>query len=667
MLNLLQAQKLSLKKIKFSPGKSLLVIIPISIMFAVIVIAASEATNLITVAHNSIFSPIQSQNEVLELDKSTGRQNPFDTSTESGYTTTDNTLISQVANVENVNLVSSLPITNIKSTDLFADKSVTIGSLAGFDASFASLYTDQSFSYTSGTDNAIPIILNANDFSESYEDWGGLTEISVDYTKATDATTAQSLATQTPAKTRAISYDRDSLIGKTITLTVGGLDTISDIKQESTTTGFKYVQKTAAEIATETESRKTAISKYWDYEKISTPLQYTFVVVGISEGTDKSKTYVPNTFAAQLLNDYLKNQITAKNGTAIPEADQNATYKGLVYDGVTLENDTNSVLFAGIRNQVNNQVESQISDVNAQIDKTNSQITSANSQNQRALNNFAKTVNGSTGQGGAPGVPPGGFHFNAPSMIGISSVSKLSASNIKVSYAGAGTSYNIPGLVFNKDRTTGTVSGTYTSFDFTKALTLASNTILIKVNDLANRDQVITDLNTKGYNYQDFSQYKQFNQLETYLYMILNIGSLVFMVLTALLVLINMVKFVSEGKKEIGIFRAIGATKLDIAGLFISQSIAYIVISILLGLGIGAVTIFGLSGLMVGSAQSFIKSAIGSNMVLNANISSANFLSLNWQLIALYAGALLVLNLIVSLIPSGQAAKVSPVDAIRNA
>ena len=43
MINLFQAQKLSLKKIGFNKGKSLFVIVPISLMFGIIVLAASEA------------------------------------------------------------------------------------------------------------------------------------------------------------------------------------------------------------------------------------------------------------------------------------------------------------------------------------------------------------------------------------------------------------------------------------------------------------------------------------------------------------------------------------------------------------------------------------------------------------------------------------------------
>jgi ABC-type lipoprotein release transport system permease subunit len=127
-----------------------------------------------------------------------------------------------------------------------------------------------------------------------------------------------------------------------------------------------------------------------------------------------------------------------------------------------------------------------------------------------------------------------------------------------------------------------------------------------------------------------------------------------------------MAKFVSEGRKEIGIFRAIGASKGDIRMIFILQTLSYIVIAILAGIVVGVVTVAGLSNVMVNSAQTFINSAVGSTVVLNGNIMAANFLNFNYSMILLYAGGLLLVTLLVSLIPSSQAARVSPVEAIRN-
>jgi ABC-type antimicrobial peptide transport system permease subunit len=659
MINIFQASRLTLKKIKFNKGKSLFVIIPIALMFGIIVFADSEALNLINVAHNSIFSPIQSQNEIIELNKTTSGRDMFSDTASTNYSTTDNSMISTISNVEKVSLIKELPIDIIKTNDLFTDKTVEISSLAGLDSEYAQLYTSQSFEYTDNAD--IPIILNANDFNEIFVDWGGKTEISVDYTSTASPEDSATLATQSPVKSKAITYSRDELIGKKITVTFGGLDTISNVKQESTTTGYKYTQKTETELATEIEARKTAITKYWDYTKISTPITYTFVVAGISEGTDKTKAYVPEAFAEKLMKEYLAISVNARNTTAIASAEQNATYTGLVYDGVTLGTDSTSTLFAGLRNQINTQITGQINNINSQIDSQNAAINSANATNRA---NFEAMKNFTPGQGG-PG--SGGTRPSGSFRSITSSVSKISTSSIKVSYSGMATSYNIPGLVYSKDRTTSEITGEYSGFATTAVnVPLPSKTILIKINELTNRDQIITDLNAKGYNYQDYSQYKQFDKLESYMYLILNIGSIVFMVVTALFILINMAKFVSEGKKEIGIFRAIGATKGDIRLIFILQTLAYIVISLITGAIIGVVSMLAASAIMVTSAQSFITSAIGTTIVLSQEISQSNFLSLDYKMILIYSGVLLLVTLIVSLIPSSQAAKVSPVEAIRN-
>ena len=650
MLNLFNTESLSFKKISFNRGKSLFVIIPIAIMFGVIVFASSEAKNLIQVTHDTVFSPIQGQNEVIEVNKSSAGFRMADilsSSNDTGYTTTDLSNVSSIENVEKASLVTSLPITRIVSSDLFTDKAITIDKIAGLDTVYAKLYTNENFSYKEG--QAIPIILNANDFVEIYQDWQGKTSLTVDFSSGSTPTTAL----QGPVKARAISYNRSDLIGKTFTISFGGLEDISPYKQTATTSGYTYTKKTDKEIASEIADRKKAIVKYWDYTKVSTPLTYTFVVAGISEGTDKTTAYIPADFATVLMKQYLGISTTAKNKTAIPTADQNVTYTGLVYDGVTLQTDASTTLFAGIRNSVSSQVKSQFNNINKQISATNSKIGTANSQ-IRDIND-------------RPHFPPGtGTSTGTTRVTTITKVGSLDANNIKFTFPGSTVSYSIPGLVYSKNRTTNALTGVYSKFDFTKSLPLTSTTMLVKLNAIDNRDTVVTALNSKGYNYQDYSKYKEFSKLESYLYLILNIASLVFMAITALFVLSNMIKFVSEGRKEIGIFRAMGATQNDIRSLFIQQSLLYIVLSIVLGAIFGVIAVLATSNIMVQSAQQFVTSTLGSSIVLTNGIASSSFMSLDLQMIGIYTGALIIVTLIVSLIPSGQAAKVSPVEAIRN-
>jgi len=686
VLNLFNSQKLSFNKIKFSKGKSLFVIIPIALMVAIIVIAASTATNLINVAHSSIFSPIASQNEIIELNKSDSqnmRQIFENEGASTGYTSTDNSLVYAVDNVEKVSLLQELPIATIKTPDLFDGKTVRITGLAGLAPEYASLYTASSFIYTENV--PIPIILNANDFYTVYEDWQGKTEISVDFSQsgpmnglgtgqnpgAGIESAVSNIAAQNPIKTSAIQYNRNDLLGKTITINFGGLDDISDIKQESTETGYKYVQKTTEEINTESTTRQTAISKYWDYTKISTPISFKFIVVGISEGTDKTKAYIPENFASKLLQEYLTNETLARSGTAIASSEQNATYLGLVFDGVSIQNDSTSTIYANIRNQVSNQVSSQISDVNQQIDTQNQQIANSNAQNSNIYRQFRNQLDSASAElnrppGGERGAG-GGFHvFSLPSMNTISSVSKLSADSVKITYPGQAVTYTIPGLVYSKNRTSNEITGEYTAFDFTKTLPLQSTTMLIKITSVNEREAVVAGLNAKGFRYQDYSQYKQYEKLESSLNTILTLGSIIFMVVTALFILINMAKFVSEGRKEIGIFRAIGATKGDIRLLFMTQSFQYIVLSIIGGVVFGMLAVLASSGLMATQAKSFINSAVGSSVIINSTLTNVDFMGFDLKTILLYSAILIVVTLIVALIPSSQAAKVSPVEAIRN-
>ncbi len=163
--------------------------------------------------------------------------------------------------------------------------------MAGLDPTYASLYTNNNFTYSEG--QPIPIILNANDFIEVYEDWGGKTSIEIKYSTGNTPQTE----TQGPVRARSIAYTREELIGKTFTIQFGGLQELQSYKQAPTTSGFTYTKKTDKELAAEVAARKTALTKYWNYDKISKPITYTFVVAGVSEGTDKTTAYIPTAFA----------------------------------------------------------------------------------------------------------------------------------------------------------------------------------------------------------------------------------------------------------------------------------------------------------------------------------------------------------------------------------
>ena len=116
-------------------------------------------------------------------------------------------------------------------------------------------------------------------------------------------------------KTEALEYSKDALIGKTFTISFGGLDKISDYTTsiDRDTRTMTITKLTDDEYNKKIEERKTAISKYWDYDKISTPITYTFVIAGIDENESSTNNYIPESFANVLMNAYLTNEINANS------------------------------------------------------------------------------------------------------------------------------------------------------------------------------------------------------------------------------------------------------------------------------------------------------------------------------------------------------------------
>jgi ABC-type antimicrobial peptide transport system permease subunit len=643
MRKLLNNITLSAKKVRFYKWRSLFVILPISAMVVLFVLLASESQNLLQVARASIFSSLRSQNEVLELSKS-ATFGPFAQDQSSNYSASDLKSLSEISNVEKATILKQLPLENTTSTNIIDGKSINIASLAGLDEEFAKLYTNSGFNYSEG--ESIPIILNANDFYEILEDWQGKSELVIN---------PENPVQTSPVKTEKLAYDRDSLIGKEIEISFAGLSPIATIKQSATENGIKYTPKTKDEIAKEEADRKTALSKYWNYDKLSKPLTYTFKIVGIIEGADKTKTYIPSGFAEKLLSDVFNKQLAARNSTAIPTKELNTTYRGLVYDGTTIEEDSNSSLLGQIRNQFNDQVKEQFDDINEQIDKQNQQIQNANRNNNNAIRRFSA---------GGPGM--GGVKIAAPIINNINSVGNLSADSIKVSFDGGAIYYKVPGLVFSQNADSQELTGVVTDKSKLVLANLPGNLALLKINDLANREQVIADLNDKGFRYSDSGQYKSIERLESYLNTALDVVRVVVLAVTALFIFINMSKFVADARKEIGILRAMGANRLDIMLMFNFQALFYSLLAVALGVALGAGLILGLAAKAQELASSVITNILGNSIPLSANISAADFQQIAWEQIGIYAGIMLLVTLLAAFLPAWQASRVSPVEAIRN-
>ncbi|HOK17616.1 MAG TPA: FtsX-like permease family protein [Candidatus Paceibacterota bacterium] len=125
-------------------------------------------------------------------------------------------------------------------------------------------------------------------------------------------------------------------------------------------------------------------------------------------------------------------------------------------------------------------------------------------------------------------------------------------------------------------------------------------------------------------------------------------------------------KFITEGKKEIGILRAVGATKSDIKKIFITQAFIYVLIGYLIGLILGVGLNFAIASPAKTWFDSFINQTIKESFGVANPVSTSIFSNINLQALGIYTAILLVITILVSLILATKASNISPVEAIRS-
>jgi ABC-type antimicrobial peptide transport system permease subunit len=277
--------------------------------------------------------------------------------------------------------------------------------------------------------------------------------------------------------------------------------------------------------------------------------------------------------------------------------------------------------------------------------------------------NYDGTELGSSGFGSRRSGVPGGDFGGGPGGVGGQGGGMAMFSPI-VSDA---VSYEIPGLVM-KTSTTGTGDVEGTSDDTTVFETSAKSgqVISVKVNSIANRDQVISDLNELGYAYQDINDLDIFAKVQSTLSQV-SIGLVIgFIILTVATIILTMSKFVSDSTKEIGIFRAIGFTKKNILTIFLSQSVMYTLVGYIVGLGLGFGLNLAVSPLISAWFDSLITETIEKAFSVTNSIDYGIFRSIDLKSIAIFTGILVFVTLVISIIPSVKASNISPVEAIKN-
>ena len=619
-MNIFNINYLNLKKLKVFRNKALFLILPLAILVSAMIVITSQSKNLTAAIDKSVFGTIEEQSRLIELSKNVafglagppsrgGGGGSFSVSSlggsgDSTYYESDVEAILSIDGVETAALNSTVPISNAKVNNLFEDD-FNISSLTGIDSDLAGLYTEKDFTYKEG--QAIPIILNGNTFINEYIDWGGKDEIVMEF-NATPGSGPRmiNMNDSSPRKTKAISYEKSEIIGKEFTIEFGGLEALQQFVESFTSNGITFTKLTEEELQAKVDARKTEISKYWDYEKISTPIKYTFVVAGVTESQSNINTYVPEEFAKKLMTDFVQNQLDARNTTEIPLSVLDTTFTGINFDGTEIKSSVS--MFGG-----------------------------------RVM----------TFSAGGPGGVVANSDNNQPES----------------------SQYAIPGLVISTERTEdtssffgsggGEVLGVYTANDVYEKASKSSSTILIKTSSIYDRAKVVDALNDGGYAYQDLFKSDVFNELKNTLNTLSLVLSIAFIGVSSLIVVFTVSKFVSESRKEIGILRAMGATKATIRNMFLLQGILYS----LIGFTFGSILGYLFLQLTAGPVHQWFVNVIGKTIKESfntvVNVEQGAFSGLHIQSYLTYSAILFLIIIIASLIPAIRAARLSPVQAIK--
>lgn len=605
---------INIKKLKTKTKKALFLIIPIFVLITLSVILSSQITNIQKAAASSVFGTIAQKFTLIEVKTETTAFDPskaFNTTSsveDNRFSALDETTIDTISGVKSVSLQTALPVKNAKTTDLFAGKTVSFSSLSTLDSTTASIYTTSDFAYTAG--EPVPIILNASTLTTSTEDWGDKTEITMDtssITRGQDGGAAQRLSF---LKTEAITYDKESLIGTTFTMQVGGLDSIQDYTMDRSSGTMVIRKLTDAEMATKVADRQAAISTYWNYDQVSAPITYTFVVVGIVDDNTANTTYVPTNFGDTLVNDYIAHEISSRNGTTIPTTVLNSTFTGVTYDGIELKTSSNGMM----------------------------------GQMIRRMGSSSSSTSGS-----AIGIPT-----ERPTEGGLGFGGEFGS-----------TGYYIPGLVIQVD-SSNNVTGAVSESNVYTTSTKYGDYLDIVIDNVIDRTAVIEAINNAGYAYQDTDDVAVFDKLQNTLTTISNIFMISFIVLVSALVAFTMSKFISESIREIGIFRAIGMRKNSVLVMFISQSLLYILIGYVAGIGLGIALNFVAGYLVSGWFSTFLTETVAKTFNVVNTADASIFSGINFTSIGIYTALLIGISSIISIITSLSASKVSPVEAIKN-
>ena len=592
------------KKLSVKTSKALFLIVPVAVLTSLALILFSQASNFQKATADAVFGTIANQSTVIQITKTqTQEGGGFGGGggrggIESLFSTDDIEIIKNIPNVTSSAINYTLPINSIKTKNLVDKSVVDMSSITVATPEIGALYTTEKFEYVE--DKTIPIILNSLSLTETYEDWGGKDSIVIPrpqrgqgFPGAANNNQRNSFRDLLPIKSQAITLTKDQLMGKEFDIEFGSLDVLPSFKATTEADNLVYTKLSQADIQATENARKDAISKYWDYTKITTPLTYKFKVVGYIKSDNKRSMYVPELFAEKLMSKLIFNQEGARNATPIQVSELGVTYRGITYNGTTLN------------------------------------TTQGNNNRVGQIPGGPRELNGTTQV--QPVVP----------------------------------AVTIPGLVIQSDPGTNNIIDVIKDNEVFSKASKTSQNLTVKFNDINNKEQVIKDLNSKGFTYVDTSNSSVFKNIEGTINNILKFTPLAFGLLIAAVLGLNMAKTVSEGKKEIGIMRALGFTKGNIVSLFGFQGIIYTLIGTFFGFLIGLVGNFIIANFSYSRFQDLVGKTVTETFGVTPKIELAQFQSFDFGNSFKLGLLLLILTILISLLFSYRASNISPVEAIK--
>ncbi len=204
---------------------------------------------------------------------------------------------------------------------------------------------------------------------------------------------------------------------------------------------------------------------------------------------------------------------------------------------------------------------------------------------------------------------------------------------------------------------------------------------VVKLKSADDREKYTKFLNDNGLFYFDNSPVAIIKSIRNGANIFVTWLTIILGTIVALILLTTVSRFVADSRKEIGVWRAIGAMRMDITKLVLVRMTILLLFGIAAGIAVG----YGLSALIASAMVQSVNEVAGSvnpyatgggnfiGMIVLSMLGGevpklelVKLLSPNWGLLGSRLGILALITLLIGLIPALRAARISPVTAIRD-